>query len=98
MAQGCRPTRIYNFDNQDATCPQNSKILYFITVSAHKIGCMMSLKRHILTILKNLVVKAEEILDRKTLNFVEISLSSQITTQDGERVVPEKSPILNIWS
>ena len=45
-----------------------------------------------------MVVKAEEILDRKTLNLVEISLSSQITTQDGERVVPEKSPILNIWS
>ena len=89
---------MYNFDNQDTTCPQNPKILCFITVSAHKIGCMMSPKRLILTILKKMVVKAEEILDRKTLNLVEISLSSQITTQDGEHVVPEKSPILNIWS
>ena len=89
---------MYNFDNQDTTCPQNPKILCFITVSVHKIGCMMSLKRQILTILKILVVKAEEMLDRKTLNFVEIYLSSQITTQDGERVVPEKLPNLNIWS
>ncbi len=50
-----------------------SKIFSFVTVSTHKIECMMSLKMHLFTILKILVVKAEEILVRKILNFIDIS-------------------------